>query len=128
MSGSPPSKRPRLEERDGGTADDGAKKDVVIATLLAETRALKETVAQLKRQVEHDRDASLTYYASHAASENNWAHQGIPQKGLPAKFVSNLIQDVHLGDFNPRLNTSSYVNVVSEEEERRVATMGAEIK
>ena len=38
------SKRPRLEERDGengGTADDGAKKE-----------ALKDTAAQLKRQVE----------------------------------------------------------------------------
>jgi len=37
------------------------------------------------------------------------------------------IDDVHLSDFNPKLNTSSYVNVVSEDEEKQVAAMGAQI-
>ena len=54
--------------------------------------------------------------------------RGIPQQGLPAKFVSEKIENAHLMDFNPRLNTSSYVNVVSEEEERKVALMGLEVK
>lgn len=46
---------------------------------------------------------------------------------MPAKHVSTLIDDVHLCDFNPLLNTSSYVNVVSEPEERAVAALGAQI-
>ena len=38
------------------------------------------------------------------------------------------IENAHLMDFNPRLNTSSYVNVVSEEAARKVALMGLEVK
>ena len=38
-----------------------------------------------------------------------------------------MIEDVHLCDFNPLLNTSSYVNVTSEPEEKAVAAMGAQI-
>ena len=51
----------------------------------------------------------------------------IPKQGLPAQFVADMIEDVHLNDCNPRLNTSSYVNVVSEEEERKVAALGAQV-
>jgi hypothetical protein len=39
-----------------------------------------------------------------------------------------VINNVHLCDFNPLLNTSSYVNVTAEEEEEAVALMGAQIK
>mmetsp|Transcript_6299 Transcript_6299/g.13616 ORF Transcript_6299/g.13616 Transcript_6299/m.13616 type:complete len:478 (-) Transcript_6299:553-1986(-) len=103
-------------------------KDAVIATLLEETRILRDTVAELSKQVGYDKNLSTTYYASSLAAEpGSLLEEGIPHRGLPAKFVSGYIEDVHLSDFNPRLNTSSYVNVVSEEEERKVAMLGAEI-
>ena len=40
---------------------------------------------------------------------------------MPARYVKEVIEQIHLCDFRPRLNTSSYVNVVSEPEEREVA-------
>ena len=46
---------------------------------------------------------------------------------MPAKHVATMIEDVHLCDFNPLLNTSSYVNVTSEPEESKVAAIGAQI-
>lgn len=101
-------------------------KDAVIATLLEETRALRDTVTQLKDQVQYDKDIATTYYASTLASTPIDLH-AIPKQGLPAQFVADMIEDVHLNDCNPRLNTSSYVNVVSEEEERKVAALGAQV-
>jgi len=103
-------------------------KDAIIATLLEETRSLRNAVTKLSQQVDYDKNAALTYYASDLSTRSNQQYLEIPAKGLPAKFVAELIENVHLNDFNPRLNTSSYVNVVSEEEERRVAAIGAEIK
>lgn len=46
---------------------------------------------------------------------------------MPASYVKEVIEQIHLCDFRPRLNTSSYVNVVSEPEEKEVALLGAEV-
>lgn len=150
---------------EGGLGHPGDKKDDVIAALLEETRALRATVTTLQEQVDHGKNGTTTYYASDMAVKSGHKLHEIPKRGLPAKFVAGLIEDIRkllvcdviwctclqytytvhlttarfsvcvlvyipidLSDFNPRLNTSSYVNVVSEEEERRVAQIGAEIK
>ena len=51
----------------------------------------------------------------------------IPEAGMPARYCERMIQDYHLLDYNERLNTSTYVNVVFEPEEERVAVMGMKI-
>jgi glutamate decarboxylase len=51
----------------------------------------------------------------------------IPEHGMPARYCERAIQDYHLLDSNERLNTSSYVNVIFEPEEERVAVMGMKI-
>jgi glutamate decarboxylase len=38
-----------------------------------------------------------------------------------------MIHQIHSCDFSPRLNTSSYVNVVSEPEEREIGALGARV-
>ena len=40
---------------------------------------------------------------------------------------ARVIDNVHLCDFNPLLNTSSYVNVTAEDEEKAVALIGSQI-
>jgi len=103
-------------------------KDAIIATLIEETRALRATVTKLEEQVDHDKNASFQYYSSNLVTTYEPHRESyIPDRGLPAKFVAERIENAHLCDFNPRLNTSSYVNVVSEEEERKVALMGSEV-
>ena len=107
-----------------------SEKDALIATLIEETRNLRDTVTKLETQVNHEKNSALPYYSSGLLASNSPSEiiRGIPQQGLPAKFVAENIENAHLMDFNPRLNTSSYVNVVSEEEERKVALMGLEVK
>eukprot|EP00122_Pirum_gemmata_P002657 Pgem_evm1s2396 len=51
----------------------------------------------------------------------------MPARGVPPRYVREMVTDVENLNFNPRLNTSSYVNVVSEEEERDVALMGLRV-
>jgi glutamate decarboxylase len=46
---------------------------------------------------------------------------------MSASHCEELIEQAHSCDFNPRLNTSSYVNVVSEPQERNVAELGAQV-
>ena len=117
----------RRSSQDSASDQPDKNKDAVIAVLLEETRALRDTVTTLQKQVHHDKNGTMTYYSSAMAVKSGHKLQEIPKRGLPAKFVAGLIEDIHLSDFNPRLNTSSYVNVVSEEEEKRVAQIGAEI-
>lgn len=47
--------------------------------------------------------------------------------GLPAAFVKERIKQSHELDNRPRLNTSSYVNVVHEPEEADICLMGATV-
>ncbi|MEM7173727.1 MAG: glutamate decarboxylase [Bacteroidota bacterium] len=51
----------------------------------------------------------------------------IPDYGSGPKAVRKIIHNHHLLDFNPELNTASYVNVMFEEEEEEVALMGLKV-
>ncbi|KAJ1621497.1 hypothetical protein T492DRAFT_886870 [Pavlovales sp. CCMP2436] len=66
-------------------------------------------------------ETHLPYFASSHATQPlpPW----FPQEGLPATFV----REYPLGDFNPLLNTSSYVNVTFEPEEVEIASLGMRV-
>jgi glutamate decarboxylase len=98
-------------------------KDEIIRYLIAKVAALEETLLS-------NQNHNSTYYASTHAStygqETDETHL-IPLRGMPASHASEIVHQLHSCDFNPRLNTSSYVNVVSEAEEREIAALGAEV-
>lgn len=102
---------------------DQAAQVAALQTELAETRDLVKLLAErIKHGESYDTTYAASSYACNAVNFNT-----IPQRGMPAKHVVTMIEDVHLCDFNPLLNTSSYVNVTSEPEEKAVAAMGAQI-
>lgn len=100
-------------------------KDALIASLQAEAASLKESVSYLQGALIRHQDLNTTYYASKHSQLTKSSVRDIPEYGAPASFVKERIEQLHLCDFRPRLNTSSYVNVVSEPEERAVAMLGA---
>ncbi len=51
----------------------------------------------------------------------------MPQQGHGEKAVLKMIEDAFELDFNPRLNTSSYVNVVLDKAEEKAALMGLRV-
>ena len=51
----------------------------------------------------------------------------IPNNGNNPKIIKKLIKDETLLDFQPQLNTSSYVNVMLEQEEEEIAMMGLKV-
>mmetsp|Transcript_13446 Transcript_13446/g.28226 ORF Transcript_13446/g.28226 Transcript_13446/m.28226 type:complete len:389 (-) Transcript_13446:18-1184(-) len=106
--------------------EQSSDKDAIIAALRAETQKLHEMVFKLAARIEHGESFETTYAASKSASKSRHYNE-IPDQGMSANHVAAIIDDVHLCDFNPKLNTSSYVNVTSEPEERAVAVIGAEI-
>ena len=101
-------------------------KDKLIALLKAEAESLKESVSILQGALIRSQDSSTTFYASTLSQLTNHVHD-IPEYGMPARYVKEVIEQIHLCDFRPRLNTSSYVNVVSDPEEKQVAILGAEV-
>eukprot|EP00804_Cyclotella_cryptica_P010916 CCRYP_018966-RA/>CCRYP_018966-RA protein AED:0.11 eAED:0.11 QI:102/0.87/0.77/1/1/1/9/454/601 len=107
-------------------SDETFDKDAIITALVEETRKLRAMVSKLEEKIEHGEAFDTTFAASKYASRH-LKREEIPSDGMPAKHVVRLINDVHLCDFNPLLNTSSYVNVTSEEEEQAVALIGAQI-
>jgi hypothetical protein len=102
-------------------------KDALIASLRAEAASLKESVSYLQGALIRHQDLNTTYYASKHSQLTKGSIRDIPEYGAPARFVKERIEQLHLCDFRPRLNTSSYVNVVWEPEERAVAMLGAEV-
>lgn len=114
----PAAKRSRADEN-----GDAASKDDEIAALRRQLAALQTRVTALT-------DAGTTYYASATATHAVAIGAGgatLPATGLPARHVRELIVQNQLLDFDPRLNTSSYVNVVQEPEEAAVALRGLAI-
>jgi len=82
--------------------------------------------AEMRPETRMMRGEDLPYWASHWAGTKG-AFTKIPRHGLPPMYCKQQIDDYHSMDFNERLNTSSYVNVVFEPEEEQVALMGMKI-
>eukprot|EP00435_Cladocopium_sp_Y103_P047415 s2739_g13.t3 len=67
------------------------------------------------------------YYASPNARSSRETDMAVPDEGCDARHCVRVVEDYHLLDFSERLNTSSYVNVVFEPEEEKVALMGLKV-
>lgn len=93
-------------------------KDEIIESLRAEVKDLK---AQLSSEL---RDMNTTYFSSSHALIPQEEHIQMPTHGMSARHVKERIVAMEQLDFKPGLNTSSYVNVVTEPEERDVALLG----
>lgn len=80
----------------------------------------EETIEYLKREVLRLRDASSQYYSTTLSCSKSFAdgYGHIPTHGLDAVHCKEKLVQIHELDNRPRLNTSSYVNVVFEEEEK----------
>lgn len=103
------------------TKIDGDEED----SLLSELQALKEECAKV-------REIGETHLASYFASKDllvslEERKNTFPVRSHSAAHVREFIVQQHELDFKPRLNTSSYVNVVFEEQEKEVAMIGATI-
>lgn len=70
---------------------------------------------------------TLPFYASPVARQAPQDDMEMPEEPSAARHCMSVIEDYHILDFNERLNTSSYVNVVFEPEEEKVALMGLKI-
>jgi len=90
----------------------------------------EETIEFLKREVLRLRDASSNYFSTALSCNTATFSKGfsqIPAHGsAPTQCKERLVQIQEL-DNRPRLNTSSYVNVVFEEEEKDVAIQGLSV-
>ena len=96
--------------------------DSVIACHLEEEYAglnSEETIDYLKREVLRLRDEGCNYYATTMMCNKSFAdgYGHIPIHGTSAAHCKEQLVQVHELDNRPRLNTSSYVNVVFEQEE-----------
>lgn len=69
----------------------------------------------------------VPFYASRAAAKEPEDDMALPDTGIPSNYCLRKIEDYHLLDFKERLNTSSYVNVVFEPDEEKVALMGLKV-
>ena len=79
----------------------------------------RETIARLKREVYRLRDQTANYYATNLSCNQAFASgEGMPRHGIGAHQCRERMVQIHELDNRPRLNTSSYVNVVFEEEEK----------
>lgn len=127
----PTTKRPRTEDEaedeaedetmaDGGGHTEDKDKDAIIARLQAR---IDELESSAQRQFSDD----TTFYASDRAIISSETYDTLPTNGMTARHVKEILTQASQCNFSPRLNTSSYVNVVSEPEEKDVAIMGAEV-
>uniref|UniRef100_A0A7S1WC65 glutamate decarboxylase n=1 Tax=Alexandrium catenella TaxID=2925 RepID=A0A7S1WC65_ALECA len=70
---------------------------------------------------------TMPYLSTKMASALPEEDMSLPEHGIAARHCLHRIEDYHLLDFSERLNTSSYVNVVFEPEEEKVASMGLKV-
>ena len=88
----------------------------------SEIVALRQEVSNLRKQLELNNG---TYYST---CRGNQVHsETFHHMGVPAFHVLEMIRQAQQLDFQPRLNTSSYVNVVFEPEEEEVALLGLKV-
>eukprot|EP00929_Paragymnodinium_shiwhaense_P053030 TRINITY_DN26554_c0_g1_i1.p1 TRINITY_DN26554_c0_g1~~TRINITY_DN26554_c0_g1_i1.p1 ORF type:complete len:530 (-),score=144.46 TRINITY_DN26554_c0_g1_i1:410-1999(-) len=68
------------------------------------------------------------YYASKLSQSDRFdGNVRLPAEGRTARHAERFVKDIHEMDFRHKLNTSSYVNVVFEEEEERIVKTGMRI-
>jgi len=105
--------------------------ELLDSTLCSEYEGLddKETIARLKREVLRLRDATSNYYATNLTCNKTFTGGlgHIPRHGIGAAQSKEHLVQIHELDNRPRLNTSSYVNVVFEKEEQDIAVQGLSI-
>jgi glutamate decarboxylase len=89
----------------------------------------KETIEHLKTEVIRLRDGNSNYYATNLVCNKSFTggYGHIPVHGVSAAQAKEQLVQIHELDNRPRLNTSSYVNVVFEKEEEDVAIQGLSI-
>ena len=94
-------------------------------SLRSELQAVKEECAMLK---EIGQTQLASYFASKDVLQGLEEHKNtFPVRSHAASHVRDFLVQQHELDFKPRLNTSSYVNVVFEPEEKEVAILGATV-
>ena len=86
-------------------------------------KTLQEEIRQLKLKL----NDSINIFDNDLESLSQEKENHIPENSNDAKTIKKLIQDETLLDFQPQLNTSSYVNVMLEKEEEDVALMGLKV-
>ena len=83
-----------------------------------------EIIEKLQAQLVALRHDQMHYYSSNHARICRNTDSTIPDLGMSARHVKERIVQQNQLDNKPRLNTSSYVNVVTEPEEEDVALLG----
>jgi glutamate/tyrosine decarboxylase-like PLP-dependent enzyme len=105
-----------------------------IENLKRKNEYLESQLEQLTHKTARLSDDSGQYYVATASNIHGTdkdkvknALRPMPKIGSAARHVATYIRDHNVLDFNPRLNTSSYVNVIFEPEELEVANMGLSV-
>jgi len=120
--------RQRLQARRYADWDQHVKPDMGYAFragAMDETPRCAESPPEPTLQGMRGKKSGVPYYAASCAVEQMapW----FPDDGAPASFAKARVSEYQLLDFNPMLNTSSYVNVVFEQEELDVANLGLKV-
>ena len=92
-----------------------------ITQLKAEVERLRAELNRLRKEEHGDT------YASSLTQQNWTTVSEVPAEGLQAEAVKAIVDNTHSLDFNPKLNTSSYVNVSFSEQEEAIALMGLKV-
>jgi len=116
MSEQPPAKRTRTTENGDDAMQDS--RDLIIENLKKESESLRAELTEI-------RENQANYYSTDGAAMDYRTE--IPAHGMNAYHAKERIVQRHELDARPRLNTSSYVNVVAEPEEKEVALLGLEV-
>jgi len=85
------------------------------------------SITDLKEEISKMHEVDTTYYASRNCALPQLLHAEMPMHGMPARHVQERVLQQSELDNRPRLNTSSYVNVVQEPEEEAVALLGLKV-
>ena len=97
---------------------------------MSEIELMQQEIDRLRTQVKalkSRNQLSQNYYYSDAAQKNWLDVTHIPEYGITPEAAQIIIESVNGLDFDYRFNTSSYVNVFLEKEERDIALLGLHV-
>lgn len=92
-----------------------------------DTKALKQEIAALKAEMQALKEKDSENYYFSAEAQSSLLMDNMPEYGIAPKTAESVIRNERELDFSQKLNTSSYVNVVFEPEEERIALMGLRV-